>query len=90
MIVQLSIEKLSSGVYRAHCTGEPWEPQTHSSIADCLREYGAAIPPEMAKFVNIEYGGCHLETTAVADLESRADDLSNRLMHLLAGLHAAA
>lgn len=89
MIVQLNIEKLSPGVYRAHCTGEPWEPQTHDSIADCLREYGAAIPPELAKFVNIEYGCCHLETTAVSDLESRADELADRLIQLIAGLHAA-
>lgn len=90
MIVQLSIEKLAPGVYRGHCSGEPDRPSTHDSIGDCLRKYGAEIPSDFAKFVNIEYGGCHLETLPVTDLEPRADELANRLMQLLAGLHAAA
>lgn len=90
MIIRLQIEKLAPGVYQGHCTGESDCPDTHGSIADCLRQYGREIPPELAKFANIEYGGCHLETTPVDDLAPKADALADRLMALIAALHTAA
>ncbi|MDT8992737.1 hypothetical protein RQP54_17830 [Curvibacter sp. APW13] len=90
MIVRISIEKVGQGAYLAHCTGDPWPPKTHTSIADCLRDYGTEIAPEFAQFANIEYAGCQLETTAIADLEPRAEELAGRLVELIAGVHAAA
>jgi hypothetical protein len=90
MIVQLNIERLAPGTYQVHCSGAPDQPTTHNSIADGLRKYGADIPSDFAKFVNIEYGGCHLETMPVESLELAADKLADRLMQLIAALHAAA
>jgi hypothetical protein len=90
MILQLNVQRLEPGVYAFHCADAPDSPSTHNTIAEGFRFYGNDIPPEIATFVNIEYGGCQLETTPVSELESKAEALAQRLMQLVARLHEAA
>ena len=58
----------------------------YSSIAEAITDH-ADIPPEYARFVNIEYHGIRLATMAVADMRSHARELASELMRMSAEIH---
>jgi hypothetical protein len=57
-----------------------------SSIAEAIADH-ADIPPEYARFVNIEYHGIRLATMAVADMQSHARELASELVRMSEEVH---
>ncbi len=60
----------------------------YESIAEAISE-NADIPPEYAKFVNIEYHGIRLATMPVDDMQARARELAAELVRMSAEIHAS-
>lgn len=87
MILQLAIEKLDSGIYEAHC--DLSQPTCHGSISEALKYYGGDIPPDLCQFVDVQYGGVSLGTTAVSRLASEPEALASRLTGLVAAVRQA-
>lgn len=86
-ILALTIVKHSPGHYSGHCEGEVSPALLHESIAATLRHYGHEIPPEFAKYVNVDYCGVQLATTAIISLEKEADRLAADLVQMAAQIY---
>lgn len=88
MILVLSIEQMAPSVYKVHYTAhggiEVSEPTQHGSICEALAYCGENIPAELAKFVEVQYGGVSSGTTEVARLRTEAHQLADELVAMVA------
>lgn len=87
MIACISISRLQAKLYRVH-VDDVEAGVAYSSIAEAIADH-ADIPPEYARFVNIEYYGIRLATMAVADMRSHASELASDLTRMSAEIHAS-
>lgn len=90
MVLDLIIVKEAPAVYAAYYPRFEEAPSYHESIREALLHAADFIPEEIAKFVNIAYCGCHLETAAICLLSNQAEAMASRLVELVAGVHQAA
>lgn len=90
MILDLIIKKEATAVYAAYYPRFEEEPSYHESIQEALLHAADFIPEEVAKFVNVAYHGCRLETAAISQLPSQAEAMASRLVALVAEVHQAA
>lgn len=91
MILTIEIDKEAPGIYRAtaHQGGvEVTEPSTYDSIENAIREEALHIPPDFAHFAEFCYAGMSTGTLLVEEVPGRAAELANRLVTLIAELHA--
>ena len=86
MIASLSISKLAPGIYDVH-VDDVDAGVAYESIAEAISEH-SDIPPEYAKFVNIEYHGVRLATMSVSNMRSRSRELAADLVRMCAEIHA--
>lgn len=89
MIIQLSIEKVTQGVYEVHCDYRQGGPSQHNSISEALGSYGQEIPEDFCQFVEIHYGGISSGTTAVARLKTEPQVIAQELVALVAEVSRA-
>lgn len=64
--------------------GEPGLP--YSTIAQAIADH-EDMPPEYAKFVNIEYHGVRLATMSVESMRGRSRELADELVQMAAKVH---
>jgi hypothetical protein len=87
MIASLSISKLALGLYGVH-VDDADAGVVYESIAEAISEH-SDIPPEYAKFVNIEYHSVRLATMHVSDMQSRSRELAADLVRMSAEIYAS-
>jgi len=85
VIACISISRLQAKLYRVH-VDDVEAGVAYSSVAEAIADH-ADIPPEYARFVNIEYHGIRLATMAVADMRFRVTELASDLMRMSAEVH---
>lgn len=87
MIACLTISKLGPGLYGVH-VDDADAGVAYASIAEAISDH-SDIPPEYAKFVNIEYHSVRLATMPVTDMHSRSRELAAELVRMSAEIHAS-
>jgi hypothetical protein len=85
MIACLNISKMAPGLYGVH-VDDVEVGVAYASIAEAIAEH-SDIPPEYAKFVNIEYHSVRLATMPVSDMQSRPRELAADLVRMSAAIH---
>lgn len=81
------IEKEDTALYSVFWPQFHETPTYYESLSAAIAHASQEIPEELAKYVNISYKGCQLETTAVYRLSAQAEALANRLVCLVAEIH---
>lgn len=61
---------------------------TYESIAEAISDH-SDIPPEYAKFVNIEYHSVRLATIPVADMQRHSHEMAADLVRMSAEIYAS-
>ncbi len=87
VVLDLILVKEAPSVYAAYCSRIEGEPSYHDSLQEALLHVAEFIPEEVAKFVNVAYCGCRLETAAICQLPSNAEVMASRLVALVAEVH---
>ena len=87
MIACIRISKLHVSHYIVH-VDDTEAGVAYASIAEGIADH-VDIPPEYAKFVNIEYHDIRLATMAVTSMRSHARDLAAELIRMNAEIHAS-
>lgn len=90
MILTLEIEKVVSGIYRAHAFGasvEVSKPEEYPTIADAICGEAQAVPDGFAHFMEVRYAGFSSGTDVIQNLPARAEEIADRLVALVAEAH---
>lgn len=87
MIACICISKLAPGHYGVH-VDDVDGGATYETIAEAIADH-ADLPPDYAKFVNIEYHGVRLSTMRVDEMQLRSHELADELVQLSAEIHGA-
>lgn len=93
MILTLEIEKVVSGIYRAHALNadvEVTEPMEYCTIAEAIRGEAQAVPEGFAHFMEVRYAGFSSGTDVIQNLPARAGEIADRLVALAAEEHRLA
>jgi hypothetical protein len=93
MVLTLAIDKLQSGLYRAAALSgsvEVTEPAVYSSIAEAIREEALAVPVGFAHFSDVTYGGASSGTIPLQALSTRAAQVADQLVSVVAEMHRIA
>lgn len=85
MIAYISISKAQANHYRVHLDDVD-AGVAYATIAEALADH-QDIPPEYAKFVNIEYHGVRLATLSVERMRGRSRELAAELLQLSAEVY---
>ena len=84
VVLNLDINKLMTSLYEARCDGSPEPSTTHESITAVLRHYGADIPANFSRFVNVSYCGVSCGTQPITRLALEAEVMARELVELAA------
>lgn len=91
MVITLQIDKIESGMYRAAVLFSGTEityPGTYPSIEDAIMAEADELPDGFAYFANVTYGGASSGTISLAALPSRAAQVADQLVAIVAEKHA--
>jgi hypothetical protein len=91
MVITLRIDKIESGIYRAAVLfsgAEVTNPGTYPSIEDAIIAEADAVPEGFAYFANVTYGGASSGTISLTALPSRAAQVADQLVAIVAEMHA--
>lgn len=91
MVITLQIDKIEPGNYRAASLWSGTEvtnPGIYPSIEDAIIAEADAVPEGFAYFVNVTYGGASSGTISLSTLPSRAAQVADQLVAIVAEMHA--
>jgi hypothetical protein len=88
VIACISISRLQAKLYSVHMD-DVEAGVAYSSIAEAIADH-ADIPPEYARFVNIEYHGIRLATMSLEDMKGRSRELAAELLDMCSQIQAIA
>lgn len=87
MIACLCITKLDTRLYSVH-VDDVDAGVTYESIAEAIAEH-SDVPPEYAKYMNIEYHSVRLATIHITEMQSRSRELAADLVRMSAEIYAS-
>lgn len=90
MILSLEIAKVEPGAYEARMmdgTHMVTTPSVYSSIEEAIRQEASEVPPVVAQFMDVYYGGVCSGTMSCRELVANSNEVANRLVSVLAEMH---